>query len=129
MKDGERDKLPKKPIEPPTGTVEAMTGLQRELTKRDGGGHIIPKNGKYKPTKEQMQAVLEFAIKHKVVINPLDGIEALVDFNQFGRCVCDPARPTCPCEQAPQEIKEKGHCKCHFFWRDYETYMEDRYGR
>ena len=77
---------------------------------------------KYKPTKEQMQSVLEFAIKNQCVVNPMGWNSALENFNEFKSCVCDPSRHSCPCEQAPQEIKEKGHCKCNLFFRDYETY-------
>jgi ferredoxin-thioredoxin reductase catalytic subunit len=97
---------------------DAIDGAIAAMTKPE------KKNGKYKPTKEQEQAVLEFAIKNKCVVNPQGWNSALEDFNEFRHCVCDATRPTCPCEQAPQEIAEKGHCKCHLFWKDYEVYMK-----
>lgn len=82
------------------------------------------KNDKYKPTKAQERAVLEFAIKNKCIVTPLGWHFALEAYNEYGHCVCDPQRPACPCEQAPQEIIEKGHCRCSLFWKDYETYMK-----
>lgn len=82
------------------------------------------KNGKYKPTKDQERAVLEFALLNNCVVNPQGWHSALEAYNEYGHCVCDPARPTCPCAEAPQEIKEKGHCKCCLFWRDYMMYAE-----
>lgn len=82
------------------------------------------KSSKYKPTKEQEERVLEFAIINKCVVTPLGWHFALEAYNEFGHCVCDPQRPHCPCEQAPQEIAEKGHCRCSLFWKDYPTYMK-----
>ena len=87
---------------------------------------MVKELGRYKPTKEQMRTVLEFAINNHCVVNPMGWNSALEDFNEFKHCVCDPARPTCPCSQAPQEIAEKGHCKCHLFWKGYETYIKSR---
>lgn len=109
---------------------EQQKGNRREmakdnvvLEKRDGRIFILGKNNQYKPTKAQEVDCLEFALKNKCVINPKGMDSALRDFNEFKHCVCDPNRPTCPCAEAPQEIKEKGHCKCHLFWSGYTTYM------
>ena len=100
-----------------------VTKAMEKLRKPEKGLTAGQKNPKYKTTKTQERAVLDFAIKNKCVVTPLGWQSALEDYNEFGSCVCDPKRLTCPCEQAPQEIAEKGHCKCHLFWRDYETYM------
>ncbi len=97
---------------------DAIDGAVAALAKGE------KKNGKYKPTKDQERLVLEFAIKNNCIINPQGWNSALEDFNEFQHCVCDPNRPTCPCEQAAQEVKTKGHCKCHLFWLDHRTYMK-----
>jgi hypothetical protein len=81
------------------------------------------KTSKYRPTIKQVKSVLDFAIQHKCMINPTGYNYYLEGFCEFHHCVCDKSRLQCPCEEAPQEIAEKGHCLCHLFWRDYETYM------
>jgi hypothetical protein len=99
---------------------------QGKITKSDvskRGGTM--KTGKYRSTAKQEKAVLEFADANKCVINPGGWAYYLEGFNEFGHCVCDKTktRVHCPCSEARQEIAEKGHCLCHLFWRDYETYM------
>lgn len=81
---------------------------------------------KYKPTAGQIKAVLDFAIAYKCVIDPLGYLHALEGFNEFGSCVCDKTRPTCPCTVAPMEIAEKGHCKCRLFWANYGVYIKEK---
>lgn len=84
------------------------------------------KNGRYKPSREQQKAVIEFAVANNCVIHPL-GMEYYVEgFNEAGHCVCDKNRPTCPCPEAPQEVKEKGHCLCQLFWRSYPDYIKEK---
>ena len=79
---------------------------------------------RYRVTSEQIREVLDWAVVHKCVINPTGYEYYLTGYNEFGHCVCDKNRPACPCQEAPQEIKEKGHCLCHLFWRSYEDYIK-----
>lgn len=98
------------------GNKDAIEGAIAAMTKPE------KKNGRYKPTRKQQKAVVEFAIANKCVIHAL-GMEYYVEgFNEFQHCVCDKNRPQCPCPEAPQEIAEKGHCLCQLFWRSYEDY-------
>ena len=76
----------------------------------------------YKPSWQQQKAVLDFAIANKCLVNPLGMGYYLEGYNEFKHCPCDKNRPTCPCPEAPAEIKEKGHCKCQLFWGSYEDY-------
>lgn len=76
----------------------------------------------YKPTPEQIEAALDFAIKHRCVINP-DGWKSYLEgFNRHGHCPCDKERMECPCKQAPHEIKSKARCLCGLYWASYEAY-------
>ena len=100
------------------------TKMTEEFMKlRDQFASSGKKNGKYKVTRPQQKEVIDFAIAHACVIHPL-GMEYYVEgFNEFKHCVCDLERKSCPCAEAPQEVKDNGHCLCHLFWRDYQTYM------
>jgi ferredoxin-thioredoxin reductase catalytic subunit len=70
---------------------------------------------------------LEFAIEHKLVINPSLGYTKHSDsINRLGCCPCDNTRKACPCEQALGEVESMGHCLCQLFWKDYQTYLDDR---
>ena len=71
--------------------------------------------------------IIEHAEKHNMVINPV-GYDYYVDgFITFNHCPCDSTRPKCPCEESVEEVKEKGHCKCHLFWRDLNTFKETKF--
>ena len=71
--------------------------------------------------------LLRFAASHKFVVNPA-GYKYYTDgFLKFGCCPCDKTRLSCPCEQAVDEITSLGKCKCQLFWRDYETYLTEKF--
>jgi ferredoxin-thioredoxin reductase catalytic subunit len=76
----------------------------------------------YKPTPEQTETVLAFAIHHNCVINPDGWRSYLESYTRKGHCPCDKERMECPCKQAPQEIKQKARCLCGLFWSSYEAY-------
>jgi hypothetical protein len=83
----------------------------------------VKEKSKYKPTISQQRAVIAFAVQQKCVIHPRGMDYYIEGFNEFGHCVCDKSRLCCPCDQAAQEIQDKGHCLCQLFWRDYGTYI------
>lgn len=73
--------------------------------------------------RSQSIKLITFAIEHNFVITPV-GYGYYVDsFAQFLACPCDSTRKSCPCEQAVDEVRDKGHCKCQLFWRDLKTYL------
>jgi len=75
----------------------------------------------------QVGRLLQFAIEHNFVITPA-GVWYFVDsYNMFGCCPCDQERKSCPCQEAEEEVRIKGKCLCHLFWRDYKTYLEEKY--
>ena len=72
-------------------------------------------------------AILRFAEKNNLVIDPASGFEGrFQDFLSFGFCPCDPTkmRKACPCKQALAEVKEKGYCLCKMFWKDIGTFKK-----
>ncbi len=72
--------------------------------------------------------MIKFALEHGFVVTPA-GIQYWIDsYNMFNYCPCDPARKTCPCPEAIDEVKKKGKCLCHLFWRDYTAYLEQKLG-
>lgn len=78
-------------------------------------------------SRKQSLELIKFAIENKFTITPV-GYGYYVDsFNQFNACPCDDTRKSCPCEQAVEEINSKGHCLCHLFWRNLETYLEAKF--
>ena len=69
--------------------------------------------------------ILDWARDHNLVIHPGGGYEYyLKNYVKSGRCPCDPERSHCPCPESVEETREDGHCKCHLFWRDLETFKE-----
>ena len=86
------------------------------------------KSKKYKVTPKQQRKVVDFAVANECVIHPL-GMEYYVEgFNEFKHCVCDAKRLECPCLEAVSEVKEKGHCLCHLFWKSYQEYVKVKLG-
>lgn len=79
-----------------------------------------------RPTKkEQITAIIEHAKKNNLFINPGSGYSYALDaIRKFYHCPCDKNRPDCPCPESIEEVKTAGHCKCHLFWRDYQTFMD-----
>lgn len=81
-----------------------------------------------KPTSRQMNIkrveMLKFAHDNGFVINPSKGYEEYVgNVFEFGHCPCDSSRPNCPCDQAAEEVKEKGWCRCRLYYRDLPTFI------
>jgi hypothetical protein len=73
------------------------------------------------------KTILEFSIENHCVINP-DGWRVHLDgYLERGHCRCDKARLKCPCDEAPNELKEKGRCLCGLYWSSYETYWFARH--
>lgn len=68
--------------------------------------------------------LLNFAMSHGFVINPIGHKYYTDGFRKFGCCPCDETRLLCPCEQAVDEITNLGKCKCQLFWRDYKAYLD-----
>jgi len=58
-----------------------------------------------------IKKIIEFGKKEKVLINPV--ILELIIKNNY-TCVCK-LNTSCPCKEAPEEIKEKGRCHCGLF--------------
>lgn len=72
--------------------------------------------------------LIHFAIENNFIITPV-GYSYFVDsYNMFNCCPCDPKRKSCPCSEVVEEVKIKGKCRCHLFWRDYQTYLEMKLG-
>jgi hypothetical protein len=80
-----------------------------------------------KISRNQVIKVLTFAQENKCFINPMGYGYYLEGFTEFGHCVCDKKRLSCPCEQAAGEIEVNGRCLCQLYWRDYGTYLEQKF--
>lgn len=88
------------------------------------------KTKKHNPKKvtEMRLAILNFAIENGFTIHA-GGYDYYIDnFLDLSRCPCDPARATCPCPEAVQDVKDKGHCLCKLLWKDYATYKKIQLG-
>ncbi len=70
------------------------------------------------------RAILDFAQKYGLVINPAGYERFVSNYYDFGFCVCDPTRKNCPCPESVKECENFGHCKCSLYWRDYKTFLE-----
>ena len=86
------------------------------------------KTKKTKPKTERnlgmRRAICDFARDNGFVIHP-KGYDYYIDsYNLLGYCSCDKTRLSCPCPEAIEEVKEKGHCLCRLFWRDLDTFKE-----
>ena len=78
-------------------------------------------------SKKQAAGIINFAIQHHCVINPIGYGRFAESFNLVAACPCDQSRKSCPCPQAPGEIQQDGHCTCQLFWKDYETYLAAKF--
>ena len=76
--------------------------------------------------RNQVVKLIRFAIKHDFVISPAGAGYYIDSYNMFNYCPCDPERKSCPCPESIEEVKINGKCLCHLFWRDYETYLEEK---
>jgi len=81
-----------------------------------------------KAMREHSTRMVEWARDHGFVITPVGYGYFVESYSKFNRCPCDENRPACPCSQAEQEIKIKGRCLCHLFWRDYQAFLDFRNG-
>ena len=109
--------------------MKKLTKLRqlKELSKELG--IILPVvSGKLdsKAMQKQSNKLVHYAQKHNIVISPVGYGYFVESYIQFSRCPCDSARKDCPCEQALEEIKIKGRCLCHLFWRDYQAFLDFR---
>ncbi len=69
--------------------------------------------------------ILDFAHKHRLVVNPA-GYDYYIDlFFKCNSCPCDQSRLNCPCPEAIEEVEKDGWCKCRLFWCDYKTFREN----
>ena len=69
--------------------------------------------------------ILDWARDHNLVIHPATGYEYYVDgFATFHACPCDQHRKECPCPESIEECAKMGHCLCHLFWRDIDTFKK-----
>lgn len=76
---------------------------------------------------EQAVAIVQHAAKHNLLINPGSGYGyALDQIRKFNHCPCDASREHCPCEQSLEEVQRQGHCKCHLYWRDLQTWTDEQ---
>lgn len=82
-----------------------------------------------RPTKyQQALSIVQFAKEHELLINPAYGYGYALDkLQKFYHCPCDAARESCPCDKSLEEVKTKGHCKCHLFWRDYDVFLAENF--
>ena len=77
------------------------------------------------PNNNKRRQVLDFARDNNLVIHPGGGYEYYLNaFAKLGHCPCAKERLECPCPESIEEVKRDGHCKCHLFWRDLDTYKE-----
>lgn len=83
---------------------------------------------KKKPSSEASRAagikLVEFARDNKMVITPAGMAYYIESVLMFNCCPCAKERLSCPCPESVNEVKEIGHCKCHLFWRDYDTFLK-----
>ena len=94
--------------------TKAMSPVKKETTGTSSRAHVL--------------RILAFVISHGFIISPVGYGYFVSSFVKFHCCPCAPDRLSCPCTEAVQEITELGKCKCQLFWRDYTTYMVEKYG-
>jgi len=105
-------------------TVEPESEEIIELKEEKNMVKETPTSRKVKKLKE----ILDFAQEHGVTINPAGYGYFADSYLMFDRCPCDPMRLECPCIDAPGEIEKDGHCLCHLFWKDPQTFKESKLG-
>ena len=76
------------------------------------------------PSHIQEERLVQFAIDHGFIITPVGWKNHLAQYDKLGRCPCSPDRPDCPCKEAAEETKRRGHCLCSLFYSSYEDYIE-----
>jgi len=74
-----------------------------------------------------VKKLIEFALVHHFIITPVGYNYCAASFAEHRCCPCAPERKDCPCEEAENEILTLGKCKCQLFWRDYETYLAEKF--
>ncbi len=78
-------------------------------------------------TRAHVRPLIEFARDNHFIVTPVGYGYSVERFSKFGCCPCAPERKGCPCEEALNEIILLGKCKCQLFWRDYETYLAEKF--
>ena len=102
-----------------------MEKLTKKQILRDYPGLALTPRPKPKVGNAMRRRVCDFAQDHELVIHPGRGYEYYIEsFNMFGCCPCDETRKSCPCPEAINDVASKGHCLCHLFWRDLETFKQ-----
>lgn len=84
------------------------------------------------PTKTRIAKEREycaFAQEYKFVIHPKGFDYYLKAYLEAGHCPCDSTRKNCPCSEAVEEVKNKGHCLCRLFWRSYQDFVTIMFGK
>jgi len=77
--------------------------------------------------KSKRKEIIDFAIKHSLTIEPLIGCNYYVDnILLLGTCACVPERKKCPCDEALDDIKRLGHCRCRLYYKDLEAFVKRR---
>ncbi len=83
-------------------------------------------------------AIMDFAGKHNLLINPAKGFEPWVEsYLKLGYCPCEKPpegmvvsdhswrkRLSCPCDFALDDIEKSGKCICALFWKDMATFKK-----
>lgn len=99
----------------------------KEIREKLGVRELQPPAREKKIPVELILQALEFAQKNGFVLDPDGYAYRLRGYLIFNRCPCAPDRKTCPCDQAANEVKTAGHCKCQLYWRSYQDYIEVYY--
>ena len=81
----------------------------------------------YKVPPAQGWRLIKFAVDHDFVISPMGYGYYAASFAEFRCCPCAPERKACPCEEAAEEVLSLGKCKCQLYWRDYATYLAEKF--
>jgi hypothetical protein len=111
--------------------IAALIISQRERpisTKSNFKIFPTKKESPAKVKREQAVKIISFAEKYNLFITPMGYEYYAKAFNEFQHCPCDKYRSACPCDLALSEIERDGHCKCHLYWRDYQTYLRIKLG-
>lgn len=88
---------------------------------------IKPKKLSPQELRKRVIRLISFAKFHNFIITPV-GFQYYVDaFAEFNTCPCDRSRKDCPCSEAVQEVETQGKCLCQLFWKDYQTYLAEKY--
>ena len=72
---------------------------------------------------EIIKGIVKFKYEHGFLFHPGKTPDKWADLVIKSQgCPCVPGRPQCPCQEAADEVKNLGHCRCYLFCN--ESYME-----